>query len=97
MARGAVRIANAAFAIGDKAYTRGAHDAYHHLHGGNNGLHQVIWDTEALSTANSIGVKLSHTSPHGTEGYPGTVQIMVNYTLINYNVFIFYYYIMYFS
>src|SRR5690625_4305491 len=83
--RVAGRIANATFTINDTTYTVEANEGNHHLHGGTNGLHTIIWDTKAFSTDTSVGVKLTHTSLHGTEGYPGTIDFTVTYILTNNN------------
>lgn len=49
-----------------------------HLHGGTVGFDKVVWQVVA-ATANSV--TLSHTSPDGDEGYPGTLTATVSYTL----------------
>ena len=57
----------------------------HHLHGGAGGFHQVIWAANPFQTAETIGVKLTHTSPDGAGGYPGNIEVAVTYTLTNDN------------
>lgn len=89
--RVAGRIANASFTINEKTYTVEANEGNHHLHGGTNGFHNIIWDSKPFSTDKSVGVKLTHTSLHGAEGYPGTINLTVTYTLTNDNAFIIHY------
>lgn len=56
-----------------------------HLHGGFNGFSQQIWISEFKEFANSVSLILKHRSPSGTEGYPGTMDVKVVYTLNNEN------------
>ncbi|MFY0597792.1 MAG: galactose mutarotase [Cognatishimia sp.] len=44
------------------------------LHGGARGLSAVYWDIQALSDSEA---RLSYTSPHGENGFPGEVQFEV--------------------
>ncbi|NIO43040.1 MAG: galactose-1-epimerase, partial [Burkholderiales bacterium] len=53
----------------------------HHLHGGFNGFDRILWDAEILCEPPRL--VLRHTSPAGTEGYPGTLSTQVTYTLTN--------------
>ncbi|MEO0444853.1 MAG: aldose epimerase family protein, partial [Verrucomicrobiota bacterium] len=48
-----------------------------HIHGGKTGLHRQVWAATPLPA----GVQLTITSPHGHEGYPGDLTVMVSYTL----------------
>ena len=40
-----------------------------------------MWKAEAFDAAHGAGVVLSHVSPDGHEGYPGTLAMRVTYTL----------------
>jgi aldose 1-epimerase len=53
-----------------------------HLHGGLTGFDKALWNVVA-ATANSV--TLTHTSPAGDEGYPGTLTATVSYTLTDDN------------
>ena len=52
----------------------------HHLHGGFHGLDKVLWEAEPLP-APALGVRFSHVSPDGTEGYPGRLAVSVTMAL----------------
>ncbi len=49
-----------------------------HLHGGNRGFSQRLWEVVAQSDRS---ITLHYNSPHGEEGYPGNVSTTVTYTL----------------
>lgn len=83
--RVAGRIQDASFTIEDQTYTLAANDGGHHLHGGDGGFHQVIWQSSHFQTADTVGVKLSHKSLDGQGEYPGTIEVAVTYTLTNNN------------
>lgn len=85
--RVAGRIAGASFTIDGNTYTLEANDGANHLHGGTKGFHQVLWKGEPFQTEDTVGVRLSHTSPDGDGGYPGTLEVTVTYTLNNDNEF----------
>lgn len=52
------------------------------LHGGKKGFGELVWDVEAVSE-NSI--QLSLQSPDGDMGYPGTLDVLVEYVLTDDN------------
>lgn len=79
------RIEAASFKLDNKTYNLQANEDIHHLHGGDAGLHQVIWQTTPFQTENKIGVKLTHQMKDGVGGYPGHVDVAVTYTLTNNN------------
>lgn len=81
--RVANRIANARFELDGKEYALAANDAPHHLHGGTRGWDKVVWRAEPLESADGVALKLTHVSPDGEEGYPGTVTATTVYTLTN--------------
>lgn len=76
------RIKAGRFTLDGKAYTLATNNDPGgipcHLHGGINGFNQAVWDVVAAS-ANSV--TLTHTSPDGDEGYPGTLNVTLSYTL----------------
>lgn len=81
--RFAGRIKNGEFAIDGVQYQVPRNDNGNHLHGGPQGLHAVIWDSQVIQTEDEAIVEFTHTSPDGEEGYPGNLSMTVRYTLKN--------------
>ncbi len=77
--RYANRIAKGKFTLDGKEYTLATNNGANHLHGGIKGFDKKNWKAEVLADTN--GVRFSATSPDGDEGYPGTVNASVTYTL----------------
>lgn len=84
--RYANRIARGRFTLDGRAYTLATNDGPNHLHGGPGGFHTVIWNAEPFQDARGVGVVLTHVSPAGTEGYPGTLRVRVTYTLVDHEI-----------
>ncbi|SEO17868.1 aldose 1-epimerase [Amphibacillus marinus] len=85
--RVAGRIDHASFKLGEKTFSLPANEGDHHLHGGQVGLHNIVWQVELLERASSLAAVLYHTSIDEESGYPGTVQYKVTYTLTAENTF----------
>ncbi|MFC1597839.1 aldose epimerase family protein, partial [Planctomycetota bacterium] len=79
--RYANRIAGARFTLDGVEHTISPNAGKNHIHGGRNGFHTIVWDARPIDDADGVGVKLTHTSPDGHEGYPGTVSVEVVYKL----------------
>ncbi|MGM0865834.1 MAG: aldose epimerase family protein [Bacillota bacterium] len=79
------RIQGAAFELYGNVYMLEANDGENHLHGGSNGFHQVLWDTESFQDEDRVGVVLSYSRKDGEGGYPGTIDVSVTYSLTNEN------------
>ena len=79
--RTANRIAHGRFPLDGRIVEleRGGRD--HQLHGGPGGFDKAVWDAEPFDDQNGSGVRLSHVSPDGDQGFPGTVTAVVTYTL----------------
>lgn len=73
--RFANRIAKGNFSIDGKAYQLDTNNGPNALHGGQNGFHSVLWQTEPLSD----GVRFTYHSKDGEEGYPGNLVAHVEY------------------
>ena len=76
--RYANRIARARFTLGGVEHSLAANDGPSSLHGGNVGFDKRVWTVEGLG---QDYVTLSLVSPDGEEGYPGTLEVRVTYTL----------------
>lgn len=83
--RFANRIARGRFTLDGKTYTLAINNGVNALHGGLVGFDKVIWNVEPLTDPSSVGLLLTHTSPDGDQGYPGTLALRVTYTLNNKN------------
>lgn len=83
--RVAGRVQDASFTIDGTTSHLENNYGSHHLHGGSEGFHQVVWAVSPFQTAETVGVTLTHTSPDGAGGYPGNVEVVVTYTLSNNN------------
>ncbi|MBD5133996.1 MAG: galactose mutarotase [Clostridiales bacterium] len=76
--RYANRIGGARFTLDGTEYRLAANDGANSLHGGNVGFDKQVWTVEELTDAS---LTLSLVSPHMQEGYPGTLEVRVTYTL----------------
>ena len=82
--RVAGRIAHGRFTLDGTTYRLAVNEPPHHLHGGDRGFDQAVW-AGAPAEDGSPGVSFRHTSPDGDEGYPGTVEVIVEYRLTDRN------------
>lgn len=76
------RIADGKFTLDGEEYSLAQNDGNNHLHGGEKGFDRVIWGVKE-ATGNSL--KLTYISEDMEEGYPGTLETTVTYTLTNDN------------
>jgi aldose 1-epimerase len=83
------RIAGGHFTLDGKEYTLAQNDGSNHLHGGIKGFDKVVWHAEPFDRDGGRGLVFTYTSPNGEEGYPGTLQARVTYTLTDDNELIF--------
>lgn len=86
--RVAGRIKDARFELDGQVYTLPNNHNGHHLHGGVKGFSHVVWEAITVETETETAVTFSYTSPDGEEGYPGTVELKVTYTLNDNNEFL---------
>ncbi len=75
------RIGKGKFSLEGKDYRLAVNDGENHLHGGFKGFNRVLWNAEPLEEKKGPSLKLTYTSRDGEEGFPGTVNITVKYTL----------------
>ena len=85
------RIAKGKFLLNSKEYTLAQNNGPNHLHGGFEGFNRKIWDAFPFEHHNSAGVLFKLTSPDGEEGYPGTLEVEMKYTITVDNEIIFEY------
>lgn len=76
------RIAKGKFSLGGKDYQLALNNGANALHGGPQGFHNVYWSIVPFGE-NSLW--MTYQSKDGEEGYPGNLEVSVNYTLINDN------------
>jgi aldose 1-epimerase len=86
------RIGKARFKLDGKEYKLAANNGPNSLHGGVKGFDKVVWSAEPFDKPEGVGVVFTYTSPDGEEGFPGTLQTKVTYTLNDKNELIFDYY-----
>lgn len=83
------RIAGGRFTLEGETYELARNDGPNHLHGGVKGFDKVVWDAEPFRRDGESGLEFRYTSPSGEEGYPGTLEATVTYTLTDGNELIF--------
>lgn len=73
--RWANRIADARFSIDGRQYVVEANDGANSLHGGTRGFDRHVWHATPIDG----GLTLRHRSPDGDGGFPGQVDVCVEY------------------
>ena len=76
--RYANRIGGGAINVDDIRYKLPLNDGSNHLHGGFNGFDKRVWTPEVID---DTSLRLNYTSPDGEEGYPGTLNASVTFTI----------------
>src|SRR5258708_870038 len=79
------RIANGLFTLDRRSFQLATNNGANHLHGGNRGFDKVTWSGRPLERDGNVGVVLTYRSPDGEEGYPGTLNTRITYTLTERN------------
>lgn len=80
--RYAGRISEGGFVLDRERYHLYQEDGVH-LHGGKEGFHQKYWTIDEVDNSDKPFIKLSYTSKHLEEGYPGNLTVSVTYKLMN--------------
>lgn len=79
--RVANRIGRGVFELNGRTYRLACNDGENHLHGGIRGFDKVFWEAEATED----GLALTRLSPDGEEGYPGSLEVKITYSLTDGN------------
>ena len=79
--RVANRIAGGRFVLDGAEYRVPCNNGPNALHGGPGGFDKALWAIVETGDAPAPFVRLAHTSPDGDEGFPGTLQVSVEYAL----------------
>ncbi len=80
------RLGGASFTLDGKTYALTANNGPNNIHGGVRGFDKRIWAAREILGEESIGLELNYVSPDGEEGFPGTLTVIVTYTLLPENV-----------
>ena len=74
------RIGNAAFTLDGKTYQLAKNNGANSLHGGRKGFDKYVWKAREVPSRDGLAIELTHVSPDGDEGFPGTLTANVVYT-----------------
>ncbi len=83
--RYANRIANGTFMLDGNQYALTVNQGLNTLHGGFKGLAKRLWNADTGMTPDGPTVRFTIVDPDGAEGFPGTVNVTVLYTLTQNN------------
>ena len=78
--RYANRIAKARFTLAGREVSLAANNGTNALHGGKIGFDKALWKAAPSLASSPPSLTLTHTSPDGDEGYPGTLRVQAVYT-----------------
>lgn len=83
--RSANRIKDARFFLDAKEYNLTQNKAPNMLHGGLSGFDKKFWSSRTLENSDEPKVEFTLQSPDGDEGFPGTLDVKIVYTLSDEN------------
>lgn len=83
--RYANRIAKGKFPLNGKNYALATNNGQNHLHGGDCGFNQKVFEITVLSDGDRPAICASTFSPDGEEGYPGNLKLQVTFTVTEEN------------
>ena len=76
------RINEGQFVLNNRIYNLNKNNYPNHMHGGEKGFYNVVWDVVQISDTK---LQLNYISQDGEEGYPGNLNVTVIYTLTDDN------------
>lgn len=79
------RIAKGKFTLDGKDYQLAVNNGANALHGGLVGFNNVLWRMQPKTIEGGQALEMTYSSPEGEEGYPGTLNVQVTYTLTDAN------------
>ena len=79
--RYANRISGACFMLDGRRYSLTPNERGNQLHGGPDGFHRAAW----IVAVRGSEAELTHRSPDGDQGFPGTLDVRVNYSVTDGN------------
>lgn len=79
--RYANRIGGASFSLDGTEFHLTPNKGSFTQHGGNRPFDRYVWESEIVETDHGPGVKMTHISPDGDEGFPGEFTATVTYSL----------------
>ena len=75
-------ISRGRFRLDGREYQITLSDPPNTIHGGKKGFDKRVWAVQLQATSGqSVGARLTYTSPDREEGFPGTLRVGVTYTL----------------
>jgi aldose 1-epimerase len=83
--RVANRIAKGKFSLNGQEYSLATNNGPNSLHGGLKGFDKVIWKAKPIGRPDGPSIKLTYHSPDGEEGYPGNLNVSVQFTVTEQN------------
>jgi aldose 1-epimerase len=81
LGRNANRIANGSFTLDGRTYHLPTNDGTSTLHGGPVGFDKVFWKVASATDESAPTLVLTHVSPDGDQGFPGTLSVQATYRL----------------
>ena len=76
------RVSGGRLVVEGRVYQLARNDGPNHLHGGHVGLDKRVWTARPMARVDGAdSLQLTYRSPDGEEGYPGTMDLAVTYTL----------------
>jgi aldose 1-epimerase len=79
------RIAKGRFTLDGQTYQLTTNNNGNTLHGGTTGFDQRVWSATPVTAGGGVALRLSHTSPDGDQGFPGTLKTDVTISVTRHN------------